>query len=375
MQKIHKLPENSSFIGKLPEGCKYCGPGQKMVLLITGRCACRCFYCPLSFKKRGKDVIYANELNVTKLDEILLEAKAISAKGTGITGGDPMHRPELTLRAIKLLKKNFGDEHHIHLYTAGKFKPDYITKLASAGLDELRVHPPVHTWKNIRSDFKYLIRSALKTEMLVGSEIPVLPGYENIIFKYIHSLDLLGVNFLNLNELEFSESNWENLHNRGYEQKDQLANTVKDSESLAMKILTELSREHDLEMNIHYCSARFKDRQQLTNRLKRRAKNTKKPYYLLTDDGTFLIGIIEASPSRNIKDLLGIRNILLKEYDVPGKLMNLNTNLNRLEVAPWVLEGLRVWLEDKLGERCFIIEEYPTADRLEVERIPLYEFK
>ena len=39
----------------------------------------------------------------------------------------------------------------------------------------------------------------------------------------------------------------------------------------------------------------------------------------------------------------------------------------RLEVAPWVLEEIASELE----LRSFIVEEYPTADRLEVERSPL----
>jgi len=38
-----------------------------------------------------------------------------------------------------------------------------------------------------------------------------------------------------------------------------------------------------------------------------------------------------------------------------------------LEVAPWVLEDLAALLPF----RCYLVEEYPTADRLEVERQPL----
>ena len=39
----------------------------------------------------------------------------------------------------------------------------------------------------------------------------------------------------------------------------------------------------------------------------------------------------------------------------------------RLEVAAWVLEEIAPELE----LQSFIVEEYPTADRLEVERSPL----
>jgi pyruvate formate-lyase activating enzyme-like uncharacterized protein len=39
----------------------------------------------------------------------------------------------------------------------------------------------------------------------------------------------------------------------------------------------------------------------------------------------------------------------------------------RLEIAPWVLQEIA----PRLGRPSFIVEEYPTADALEVERTPL----
>ena len=39
----------------------------------------------------------------------------------------------------------------------------------------------------------------------------------------------------------------------------------------------------------------------------------------------------------------------------------------RLEIAPWVLEEIA----PHLGRPAYIVEEYPTADALEVERTPL----
>jgi pyruvate formate-lyase activating enzyme-like uncharacterized protein len=65
---------------------------------------------------------------------------------------------------------------------------------------------------------------------------------------------------------------------------------------------------------------------------------------------------------------------LKTEFKVPDKLLLVDEDRRRLEVAPWVLEGLKDYLDSKMIRRCFIVEEYPTADRLEVERIPLAEF-
>lgn len=377
MKKIYTIEDNSAYFGTLPNGCKYCGPGQKLVLLITGKCVRRCFYCPLSLRKRGKSAIYANELKVRSghLEEIIGEAQAISALGTGITGGDPMVTPELTIEAIQLLKNNFGKKHHIHLYTAGDFEPRYVEKLAVAGLDELRFHPPLATWGKKNRNLEQLVKKSIQNGISVGAEIPVLPGSTFIINQFAKYLNSIGSEFLNLNELEFSESNWIRFKAHGYKQKNPISNSVKGSEEDAFKVLTQLANDDELELCVHYCSAQFKDRQQLTNRLKRRAKNVKRPFEVMTDEPTFLLGIIEYSSQIELKELKNLSKNLINKFEIPHKLMEFNSKSNRLEIAPWVLDELRSELPKKMQDRCFIIEEYPTADRLEVERIPLREFK
>jgi pyruvate formate-lyase activating enzyme-like uncharacterized protein len=381
MKKIKELPDSSAYFGLLPEGCKSCGPGKKMVLLITGKCPRKCFYCPLSAAKRGKKVIYANELKVNDLSEIVSEAEAISAEGTGITGGDPMLVPAATLSAIRLLKSTFGEGHHIHLYTTGLFDLDYIPKLVDVGLDELRFHPPLTTWDRVNEKFERILEHSLSTELSVGCELPVLPGYEDQIIIFAKYLDRKGVEFLNLNELELSETNLENCEARGYIEKSSVSNAVLGSEELAHNILSNLAEIDGFNLNVHYCSAQFKDRQQLRNRLRRRAKNVLRPFELLTEDDTLLLGVVEPV-SGSMKELESLRTILINKYEVPSNLIHLDNSLTgpRLEVAPWILTELKEELENLKDfnhplDWCFIIEEYPTADRLEVERIPLVEFK
>jgi len=62
-----------------------------------------------------------------------------------------------------------------------------------------------------------------------------------------------------------------------------------------------------------------------------------------------------------------VMRVLGREFDVPPELMWHDTEKSRVEVAPWVLEEIAA----ELALECFIVEEYPTADRLEVEREPL----
>jgi len=224
---------------------------------------------------------------------------------------------------------------------------------------------------NRHSISKYLsgILVLLASLIMVGSFLPGFIDEEDRRFNVIRNDNAVKVCDLSIYKEE------RDLEPDIASELDEFANTVKGSEELALEILNELSTDAELKLNIHYCSARFKDRQQLTNRIKRRAKNVKQPHYVVTGDGTFLIGIIEPVRAGHLGDLVDVQNYLHERFKVPQKLMKLDEKLHRLEVASWVLDELRNELEDKIKERCFIIEEYPTANPLEVERTPLGEFK
>jgi pyruvate formate-lyase activating enzyme-like uncharacterized protein len=356
--QVKKLEKGSKYTGELPLGCKHCRQGRKMVMLVTGLCNLSCFYCPLSAKKKGKDVIYANEKKVEKDEDILYEAKTIDALGSGITGGDPLEVPDRTLKYINLLKNEFGEDHHIHLYTS--YTPNLTTleKLQNAGLDEIRFHIPFNFWDKFPdSKYETAIKEALKTEMAVGVELPALPDMKSELITLIKQLDALGVHFLNLNELEYSETNWEDLIARHYEIRHETSNAIKGSQWIAYDILNE----NDTKMALHYCSSRFKDGVQLKRRIKRRAKNTKKESDIVTEEGLFIKGIVECN------DLGGVYGQLKEKFKIPEELIHIDREKERLEIAPWILEDIH----ENIDHPCFIVEDYPTADRLEVERRPL----
>jgi pyruvate formate-lyase activating enzyme-like uncharacterized protein len=356
--KIKKLEKGSKYTGELPKGCKFCRQGRKMVMLVTGLCKLSCFYCPLSARKKGKDVIYANEKLVEKDEDVFYEAKTIDALGSGITGGDPLEVLDRTLYYIELLKKEFGEEHHVHLYTAYTPDDEILHKLENAGLDEIRFHIPFNYWKKMSgSDYEKTIKDALKTNMMVGVELPALPDFKEVLMNLSIHLNDLGVHFLNLNELEYSETNWDGLIGRHYEVRHETSNAIKGSQWVADDILKKI----DTNMALHYCSSRFKDGVQLKRRLKRRAKNTKKESDIVSEEGLFIKGIVECD------DLGGVYEQLKEKFRIPGELIFIDKEKERLEIAPWILEEIH----EKINYPCFIVEEYPTADRLEVERRPL----
>ena len=61
--------KESQYIIPLSPACKMCARGTKMVVLITGLCSAKCFYCPLSQHKLGKDRIFANEWELKNEDD------------------------------------------------------------------------------------------------------------------------------------------------------------------------------------------------------------------------------------------------------------------------------------------------------------------
>ncbi len=350
-----KLPLGAATNKPVVRGCELCALGAKMVLFVTGLCDAGCFYCPLSREKMNRDVVFADELPVKSDEDVILEARLIDALGTGITGGDPMKRIDRTVHYIHLLKDNFGSSHHIHLYTASGGRED-IEKLAAAGLDEIRFHPPPELWdKMAGSIYERRLRWAIATGMDAGIEVPVLPDKEKELISLVQFADDMGV-FVNLNELEFSETNYEALNARGYVPKDDISSAVKGSEELAYRIVN-----MDWDIVVHYCSSAFKDGVQMKNRLMRRAKNIKKDYEEITEDATLILGIIEND------NLRGIYEYLVKEYEIPENLISINWERGRVEISPYILEDIA----SELPWKCYEVEEYPTWDRLQVERIEL----
>lgn len=352
MMNIKKLDCGSARSGPLADGCKYCMRGSKMVLFITGKCKTNCYYCPISFEKKGEDAIYANELRISSINEILNEAESMDAEGTGITGGDPLFDVSRTVAVIKLLKDFFGKSHHIHLYTS-TIDSEKVNKLVNAGLDEIRFHPPVHQWEKVNCS---TLEEIVKMNVDVGIEVPALPDHEKELSTLLSYASEIDVKFINLNELEFSESNWDMMSSHNYDIKNETSAAVNNSEETALRMMKKHS-----DISIHYCSSGFKDSIQLRKRLIRKANRIAKKYDLVTEDGTILKGY--ACPE-NLEDA---RLLLVNEYDVPDELIFIDRKNNRLEIAPWVLEDIA----EDLSFECYISEQYPTADGLEVERIPL----
>ncbi|HXW66589.1 MAG TPA: radical SAM protein [Thermoplasmata archaeon] len=359
---LQLLPMASSYRGPLSPACVQCSEGRKMVLFVTGLCRFRCFYCPVSPTRNQLDVVYANERRVERDADVLEEARSIGAAGTGITGGDPLGVIDRVEHYVRLLKQEFGPEHHIHLYTHEP-NAEKLQRLAAAGLDEFRLHIPHYLWGPLAASggaYRDVLAAAPAWGVRRGVEIPVLPEKEVELRRLLVALEGIGVDFVNLNELEFSETNEEKLHERGYRLDPRNGWGVRGSRALAERIV----REAHVSIPVHYCSSRFKDGVQLRQRLLRRAERTAPPFAQRTSDGTIVLGIVE-SP-RPVDLLRWSRRVAARARLAPAD-YRVDPARRRVELAP---ERLRR-VARRLPWPAFEIEVYPTADALEVERSPL----
>ncbi len=359
--KIKSLGADARYRGRISVGCRQCAKGRKMVLFITGRCDFHCFYCPISERRRGTDTIWANERQITDdadgISAMLEEARLINAQGTGITGGDPIKVLDRTARYIKILKKEFGKKHHIHLYTATPVDERQIKLLDDAGLDELRIQVPPEIWDKFDgSRYHDSLTEIQKSSITPAVEVPILPDKKADMKKLILALDKLHLPFINLNELEISETNIRALEERGYTLREDSIVGVAGSMQAGLEMLKTPAK-----MGINVCTSRYKDAVQLRNRLIQRAGNIVRDFEIITEDGTIIRGIIETG------DLGGTAKILENDFGLKKRDYAVDIEKERIELGPEMAEKIA----QKTHLVCFIIENYPTCDALEVERIPL----
>ena len=338
------------------EGCIQCQKGSKMVLFVTGRCHWGCDYCPLSDNRRETPDMFANERRCSNWEEVIEEARAMRATGTGITGGDPMLDFEKTVEAVKVLKKEMGAEHHIHCYTSIPMGAEKAKELALAGLDEIRFH-----LLDLTID-RYLesIESGVEHGMEVGIELPVEPDKEPQLFALLEQLENSPVTFLNLNELEITVGNQENMDVRGFNLAGGITAAAEGSAELALRLKEACA---DKRLNVKFCTSTYKDAGQLRNRFRRRGLATLRPYEMLSDDDTIVFGAILTTAEHAADEFAELQS----ELNLADGWIRYEDATNRIEIPLSLAESLAEHLEVAV----VMVEVHPTHDRLEVGMIHL----
>lgn len=328
---------SSYNLNELPEGCKYCVRGEKLVLFISGKCSRACWYCSLSEKRKNSEKIWANEREIHTKEELIEEAEESNATSAGITGGDPLLFLDRTIEFASACKKRFGDKFHIHIYLPTKLVSlQNLTQLEEF-IDEARFHPEfiINPEKEQEDIEKIKMAERVFGKENIGIELPMIPDKKKEIKEFIEKVKDF-ISFVNLNEFEMSETN-ESFIEKKYELNDS-GYTVKGSLAEGEKLLNEFSREHT-KLKVHLCSAELKNWHQYRNRLLRHKilPNGKR-----TEEGTV--------------EYLAVYGDNLKEgyYD---------KKKNRTLLTEKEAERAK-----EKGKKVERVEEYPTFDGDEVER-------
>ncbi len=316
-----------------------------MVLFVYGYCDQRdCFYCPLGENRKNVNTVYANEREVTCEEDVLEEAHRMDALGTSITGGEPQEAMDRTCRYLSLLKDEFGEDHHTHLYTGITGGRENMRRLSEAGLDEIRFHPPYELWGEMHgTEWEEILHVAREEGLTPAFEIPGIRAEE----EFLEFLDEGAADFCNVNEFEMSQGNYRRMQQEGFELQEGHMSAVDGSKAEILDAMGDHER-------VYFCTSVFKDAAQHRNRLKRMAKNVRRPFDDVTEDGTLVYGKTYADAAR------------LVDLGVPEEFYTVKAD--HVEVAWWLLEEMVEEGDLQDGE---LVEQYPTYDGTVVERTPL----
>jgi len=316
-----------------------------MVLFVYGYCDQRdCFYCPLGENRKNVDTVYANERKVEDDEDVLAEAHRMDALGTSITGGEPQESLDRTCRYLSLLKDEFGEDHHTHLYTGITGGRENMRRLSEAGLDEIRFHPPYEQWGDLHgTEWEEILHVAREEGLTPAFEIPGIRAEE----EFLEFLDEGAAEFCNINEFEMSDGNFRRMKQEGYDLRDGHMSAVDSPKEEILDVMGGHER-------VYFCTSVFKDAAQHRRRLKRMARRIRREFDEVTDDGTLVYGKTWATADR------------LDDLGVPEAYYTVKSD--HVELAWWLLEEM---VEDGDVDSGEIVEQYPTVDGTVVERTPL----
>ena len=329
----------------ISKGCEQCAEGGKMVLFVYGYCDQRdCFYCPLGENRKNVTDVYANERLVEDDTDVIEEAHRMDALGASVTGGEPQEAMARTTRYLSLLKDEFGEDFHTHLYTGITGGRENMRRLSEAGLDEIRFHPPFEQWGDLHgTEWEDILYVAREEGLTPAFEIPgIRPEGEFLDF-----LDEGAAEFCNINEFEMSDGNYRRMQEHGFELKEGHMSAVEDTREAILDVMGDHER-------VYFCTSVFKDAAQHRRRLKRMARTVRRPFDDVTDDGTLVYGKTWVAPDR------------LEQLGVPEDFYTVKSD--HVEVAWWLLEEM---VEEDDIDEGEIVEQYPTYDGQVVERTPV----
>ncbi len=284
----------------LSAGCRYCAEGTWSCIFINNRCNASCFYCPAPQKETG--IPSTNNLTYNNVGDYIDYLDTFGFKGCSISGGEPLLTFDKTLQWIKAIKKRFGQNIYLWMYTNGiLIDKKNLSQMAGAGLDEIRFDIASKNYMIDKVDM------AVDNIPVVTVEIPAIPGDEAKLKKLVDSLRAAGAKHLNLHQLRCTPYNIQSLANRGFSFIHGPKILVAHSELTALRTLL-YAKKTAPGLGVNYCSFVYKNAFQGRAVRMRAADKLVKSYEDLTMAGYIRSFFVKGQ----IDDLRKIENVLLR---------------------------------------------------------------
>jgi pyruvate formate-lyase activating enzyme-like uncharacterized protein len=179
------------------------------------------------------------------------------------------------------------------------------------------------------------------------------------------------VQFLNLNELEITVGNHDNMEVRGFNLSTEITAGAAGSSELSIRmrdrVMAAAIGAPDSEdgkirerypYHLKFCTATYKDSGQLRRRFLRRGENTISPHEILTEDGTLVFGVIDCVP----EDAEGWLEEIHEQTSLPRRFMYFDEDNGRIELPLVMAEELAEVIDEPIA----LVEVQPTHERMEM---------
>jgi len=322
---LSKYGDKVIHVNALSPSCEFCLAGLNQSVPINEACTRDCFFCP---NQKGGNVKKITDFS--RIMRLCFEGVQIfKFRETGVVGGEPLIEPERALNYIRMLRRGYGNDFRIHLYTNGdRVNVTLLKQLKEAGLNEIRFNIAAvdYTTEKVELARKYFDD--------VSVEVPVVPKDEEKLKQAMIKIEKLGVKYLNLHELELWPTTIEDFTKRGYLRKSgkiekfyiQQVYPVAGSEEAAFRLM-EFALDNNFKLGINYCSSKGKKEVQHINKSINMANAQKRPHQKVNKVGLIeTVVVYEPEVPQALK--------ALRANNVPDSAMFYDKGRKRLELHP-----------------------------------------
>ena len=245
-------------LGPLSLGCRLCGTPEAVYHFINRACTRTCYFCPEDRTKNPDLLPWTDGLWFEKDKDFVYFLATFRIKRVGFTGGEPLLALDRLLSRMKAINERFGGEIYQWLNTNGDLADDdLLGRLREAGLNEIKFNISAQGYDMAP------VRRARDFIPVVTVEIPAIPDDVETVKSAMLDMNALGVDYLNLIQLEVSRDNYRALGLERYHVGHRpVLLPVFESELCALELMV-YRQERRLRLPVSYCG--FPYRFEVTN--------------------------------------------------------------------------------------------------------------